>query len=246
MDFHKTIKAFLASLPIKHMNGQQKFLAVVAHCVQGDTSQEITLAKVRTQWPQSTLKSTYSRTYYDRADEAGWISPNEGGSLAVTAEGLAHLAALVEVSDAKSESSTAIGLHIFDKKQTHSFDKFIRGVFVQAQHRVQIADSYVDERIFDTVLDVIQPSIEIKLIYKAKQGTYDARAARFITQYSSFTAKHYAELHDRFILVDGKGYIIGPSLKDAAAKSPALVVALNAADSKELEKFFQVLWPRAV
>ena len=44
---------------------------------------------------------------------------------------------------------------VVNRKATHSFDKYLRKIFVAAKTEVLIADAYVDETIFDTVLDVI-------------------------------------------------------------------------------------------
>lgn len=52
-------------------------------------------------------------------------------------------------------------------------------------------------------------------------------------------------LHDRFLVIDDIGYIIGPSLKDATRNSPALVVKLGAADSRQLLRFFDGMWGQA-
>ncbi|MBI4084894.1 MAG: hypothetical protein HY432_00020 [Candidatus Liptonbacteria bacterium] len=245
MNFDKSLRAFLSELPIQKMSGHQKLLAVVAHFSGGDISEEVALANVNREWPRSTLKCAYSPKYYVKADEAGWINSSGKGYLKVTKDGIEHLSALFESKEIMETKEGEVGLRIFDKKQTHSFDKFIRGVFAQAKKRVWIADAYVDERIFDTVLDVIPATVDFDLIYNNKQGAYDARIARFRTQYPKFITKQYPDLHDRFFIIDNIGYVIGPSLKDAAMKSPALVVVLNEKDSLSLIKFFQLIKARA-
>jgi len=244
MDFSKSTKAYLTSFPLRKMSGQQKFLALAAYCASGSLDVEIEVTVIREKWPKAMFGFEYHATFYARADEAGWVKPVRTGFLSVTQDGLEHLSALTE-AEITTASRTVSGIQVFGIKQTHSFDKFLRGVFAQAKKSVFIADSYVDDTIFDNVLDVVPSSTVIKLIYNRKQGAYDARVKRFKTQYANFETKRYAALHDRFFIVDGTGYMIGPSIKDAARKSPALVVSLSASDSKKLLNFFQTIFSRS-
>jgi len=57
--------------------------------------------------------------------------------------------------------------------------------------------------------------------------------------------KRYKHLHDRFFVVDDLGYVLGPSIKDAASNSPALVVELAAGEKKLLQSFFNEIWDKA-
>lgn len=246
MDFSKNIKAFLGTFPIKNLSGHQMFLAIAAHHAKGNTSTQVNVADVRNKWPKSLLKIKYNSIFYGRAQEAGWVNPIKQGVFLVTDDGVQHLSALVDSRGLDKSSTYSGGLYIFDKKSTHSFDKFLRGVFANAKSKVLIADSWVDETIFDNVLDVIPKTLDINLIYTQKRGTFDSRVVRFKKEYSKFVVKRYNDLHDRFLVVDGIGYILGPSIKDAAVNSPALVVSLGASDSSALLiKFFGSLWLRA-
>jgi len=44
--------------------------------------------------------------------------------------------------------------------------------------------------------------------------------------------------------VDDTGYVLGPSIKDAASNSPALVVELDAKENHLLQAFFDELWKK--
>lgn len=239
MDFSKNITAFLSDLP-KTFSGPEKFLAVAIYGIKGDINQRGTIKQIKADWRKSVLKIVYNPAYYNGAQKRGWTNPVAAGVFEVTQRGLDHLIdALGTPTDAVDGDG---GLFIFDRKNTHTFDKFLRTLMSSADRQVCLADSYVDETIFDNVLDSIARGTTVRLIYGRQFNAFNARAARFKTQYSAFTVKEYKKLHDRFIIVDGKGYIIGPSIKDAADKSPALVVKLSSRDSRELIAFFESLW----
>jgi len=244
MDFSKNLRAFLNSFSLKKLSGHEIFLAIATHSVKGDSSIEITVSDIRNYWPKSLLKIAYNSIFYSRAQDAGWIDPIRLGIFVVNNDGVQHIFDLIDVDNKKAQSPKD-RLYIFEKKNTHSFDKFLRSIFAKAKSAVLIADSWVDETIFDNVIDSIPKTIGINLLYGQKRGTFDSRVVRFKKEYSKFTTKRYSDLHDRFLIVDNLGYIIGPSIKDAASNSPALVVALDKDDSSTLTKFFNFLWLKA-
>jgi len=244
MNFSKNLKAFLKALPLNGLSGHQMFLAVAAHCSSGNTSQEVRVSDVRSCWPKGLMGKSYNPVFYNRAQLEGWVDPIRQGVFRINEDGIQHLTDLSSSGQDATPSATG-QLYIFEKKSTHSFDKFLRGVFAKAKSKVLVADSWVDETIFDNVLDNIPKVIEIKLIYGQKRGTFDSRVVRFKKEYSKFLNKKYRDLHDRFLVIDDIGYILGPSIKDAASNSPALVVALSKKDSSVLTKFYQTLWSKA-
>lgn len=243
MDFAKNGKAFLLDLPLSEMTGHQKFLAVAALLSKGRTNLDVCTKDVKANWRKSVLGCDYNPSCYDRAQREGWVDavPEKKGTLRVTDAGLHNLAALapdITPSDIKKSGS----LMIVNRGATHTFDKFLRQTLAACRSQVLIADSWVDDTIFDTALDAIPPTNTVKVIYAQARGNFDTRARRFGQQYAKFAVKRYSHLHDRFIIVDDVGYILGPSIKDAASNSPALVVALAQKETSMLQDFFKGLW----
>ncbi|HYC34197.1 MAG TPA: hypothetical protein VEC13_00520 [Candidatus Paceibacterota bacterium] len=250
MDFTETMASFLSSLPLKKMSGQEKLLAVATYLCAGETNKEVAVTEVVKKWSKVVLKTKYNASAYNRATGHSWLKPidSKKGVFIVTVKGIKHIEDLSSPQTA-SAVITENSLCIFEKKSTHSFDKFLRTTLSAATTKVTIADSYVDETIFDTILDSIPKTVPMQLIYShipsANQTTFDSRQKRFATEYPKYAIKKYKDLHDRFLIVDDRAYIIGPSIKDAASNSPALVVALSTKDSSALDKFFHKLWVNA-
>lgn len=240
MNLNQNFKAFLKNLPLAKMTGHEKFLAVAAFLVGGKEGVEVRASNVESKWPRTFLRVKYNPTFYVRAQTKGWVVPTAKGSLSVSAEGLAHLTALGErdehFRDGELEKSGA--LIIVKRKGSHSFDKLLRKLLADAKGGVLIADSYVDGTIFDTVLDAVPRSTTIRLLYNHRSGNFEQRAKRFSGQYPRFASKRYKHLHDRFLVIGESGYIVGPSLKDAATNSPALMVVLAGKEKRRLQSFF--------
>jgi hypothetical protein len=245
MDYTKNLKAFLRKLPLTKMSGHQKFVAVAAIQCKGDLAVEVVAPDIRKQWRKSLLGIKYNPAFYDRAQLAGWVDPTSGkGKFQLTQAGLDNLEALVP-DLAAGDLKKSGALIIVNRKATHTFDKFLRNIFAESKNQVLIADSWVDETIFDNVLDRIPKSNVIKLIYANPRGKFDARVKRFSQEYSKFSSKKYKHLHDRFIIVDDAAYVLGPSIKDAASNSPAVIVVLAAKEKNLLQTFFSELWAKA-
>jgi len=245
MNFEQNEKAFLRRLPLKLMSGHQKFVALAAIRCKGHLKQDVATQDIQKLWRKSVLGVEYNPAYYDRAQRAGWVDPTgTKGVFSLTQPGLENLEALVPeftAGDLKKSGS----LTIFGRKATHTFDKFLRTILAAARNQVLIADSWVDGTIFDTVLDVIPKDCTFKLVYAQARDKFEERANRFSEQYTRFVRKRYKHLHDRFMVVDEAAYILGPSIKDAASNSPAIVVTLGQKEKNSLQEFFGEIWKKA-
>jgi len=191
MNFDLNLKAFLKVFPLKEMRGQQKFLTVAALKCMGSKNIEIATRDIKKQWHKSLLRIKYNSAFYDRAQQEGWVDPVQGktATFTVTQKGLDHLAALPTLQSELSagELKKSGMLIVVNRKATHTFDKYLRNVFAEAKVQVLIADSWVDEKIFDTVLDVIPKTVPIKLVYAnvhpQSKVKFEQRAKRFSTEY---------------------------------------------------------------
>lgn len=234
MHLPTNIKTFLSALPIKSMRGEDEFVAIAYFLANGESGKEVTTAAIQKAWSKSLLGKAYNSAYSTRAQ--GRVNPCGTGKVCLTDEGIAYVEGLFG-----SIPSVGTSLVVFKKKNAHSFDKLLRETLGKATSNVDIADTYVSGKLFDTLLDEIPQSVPIRFVYQNDTGGFAQRSTRFSQQYD-FTTKQSAEFHDRFLIVDGRGYIIGPSLKDAADKKPATLVALGQEDSKKLIGLFNDIW----
>lgn len=224
----------------KHkLAGHEKVTLLCASLVQGKHGVELPKPELRNKWRTGIFKTSYSSTYMARAHERGWIV-EDNGLVHVTAEGLDHINSLVPTQVITPTANQS--LLLFSAGQTHSFDKHLRQLISGAKSTIRIIDSYVDETIFDNLLDQASASVQFRLIYGKASGSFDTRVKRFGKQYPKFSFKKNPSLHDRMIIIDSIGYLLGPSLKDAADRSPANMVRLNHADSERLIQFFNSQW----
>lgn len=234
MDLPQNLTAFLKSLPIKTMSGNKIIVAIVYFLAKGNLSAEIETNTVKKSWSKTLLGKKYNDSFMHRA--LGYIHSCAKGKICLTQEGVDYINDFVQ-----SVQNENTSLKIFSNNNSHSFDKFIRNLFKKASKTVDIADGYVSGAIFDNLLDEVPKNVTIRFLFGKDTGGFTQRANRFAKEYE-FEKKQSNNFHDRFIIIDGIGYIIGPSLKDAADKKPASLVSLNKNDSVKLIKLFTCLW----
>lgn len=234
MNLPKNIQIFLTALPLKEMSGDDVFVAIAFFITGGSLDMEFTSAQVKSHWLKSVIGKAYNGGFVTRAK--GRIHSSSLGKFSLTEEGSTYVERLFG-----AVPSVGTALVVFRKKQAHLFDKRLREILKGATSRVDIADTYVSSVLFDTLLENIPDQVPIRFAYGKDVGGFLSVAARFSKQYH-FESRQTSDFHDRFIIVDDKGYLIGPSLKDAADRKPATLVTLSREDSTQLVELFKDIW----
>jgi hypothetical protein len=216
----------------------EKVLFIVAFLGRGIVGQAVSTAAIKQAWPKSLLAVVFHAKYVLESEDQGWIERIRPGQLALTDDGLVRLQEMMNTEEGLPLSDKT-ELLVFSAKKAHDFDSLLRQAFSSAKSHVLIADSYVDETIFDTLLAVIPVGIRIDLMYNHDNGnTFHQVAKRFKVQFPDFHYGHYPKLHDRYLVIDGIGFVIGPSLKDATVNAPAIIVRLDTKQSAKLTTLF--------
>lgn len=244
MNWELNLLAFLHKLPLRRMSGQEKLLAMVGHAAKGNIGKTISLAEVSGAWRKSVLSSSYSATFYARAQEKGWLDPAGHGLCSLTAIGRAHLESLLGAGvpvDTKFQKTSG-RLSIVERKGTFTAEKLLSQRFSSAKRELLVADSYVDRSTLEVVLNGTSDAVIVKVLYGNDAPEVVAAAVKWRNQFSKLEVRRQRHLHDRFFLVDSKGFVLGPSIKDAASNHPALLVELGGEESALLESFFRSLW----
>lgn len=244
MNLSSNQRAFLKSLPLRRMSGQEKLLALVVHTLNGKVEQPIKLSDVLPGWRKAALGSKYSSMFFLRAQEKDWLNPAGHGVCALTSKGLAHLQSLLGAPEAAQTKfhQSAGRLSIIERKGTFTADKLLTQRFTSAKKEILVADSYVSRDTLQVILDGTSDSVIIKVLYGNEAPEFVAAAAKWRSEFSKLEILRYKHLHDRFSIIDGKGFILGPSIKDAAMNHPALLVELAGEESNLLLNFFKGLW----
>ena len=105
-----------------------------------------------------------------------------------------------------------------------------------------IVDPYVDDSIFDLYLAYVHPNANIKLVTKNMYRKFKEVAKRFKVQKPNFEVRSADNIHDRYLIVDDRVWIMGSSLNRAGIK-PFYIIEL--VDKDRVLRWFQRLWNKA-
>ena len=239
IDFSRSVRSIYGQHFVSlDINNAEKYLLVVAAVTNGIIGDPVRAGLVQKAWLKQLFKVAYHYRHSVEAETVGWVDRTRQGYVSVTKDGIRHLESFFgDMTGRPLDDKTE--LIVFSAKQTHDFDSLLRSILFAATSRVRIADSYVDETIFDTLLASIPKSTRVELMFNHDSGTeFHERVKRFKIQYPDFHYARYPKLHDRYIVVDTIGFVVGPSLKDAPVNAPAIIVRIGSEQSLKLVQLF--------
>jgi hypothetical protein len=88
---------------------------------------------------------------------------------------------------------------------------------------VFLIDNYLNREILDLYAAVIPPGVPVRMLTSAPDATLTAVAQKYATR-GRFELRSNRDVHDRVVFVDGRCWVVGQSVKDAAKKKPTYMV----------------------
>lgn len=117
---------------------------------------------------------------------------------------------------------------VFGPGAVYDFFKALRDLVSSAENTLLIVDPYMDAEIFDSYLSASSKVKKVRLLANKHSDDLKTASEKFSTQYSINVQAHKSsQIHDRVIFVDDEQcWVLGASIKDAAAKKPTYLAPL--------------------
>lgn len=115
---------------------------------------------------------------------------------------------------------------VYEPGEEYAFYRDLSSLIVTAEQDIFIVDAYLDERVFDLYVAKVANSASVHILSN-KIGANVETVARMYARSRPLEMRSSADVHDRAIFLDQRGWVIGQSLKDAARKKPTYMVELN-------------------
>jgi hypothetical protein len=132
----------------------------------------------------------------------------------------------------------------YDSGDEFAFYVDLKGILASATRDVFVVDNYLDSEFFELYVLPIPKSVSVRIVTDAIRGSVEAVAKKFAVR-GNFELKSSKEVHDRHIFVDGRGWMIGQSVKDAAKKKPTYMVEIGVTTVAAMQSIYEGIWSRA-
>lgn len=124
-------------------------------------------------------------------------------------------------------------------KQGEQYDvyKNLKDIMKKSSNEVFIVDAYPDESLYELYINSIPHSVPVKILTKrpsqkaprSQQDIFNKFIAvgKLLSKNRSIEIKESSQVHDRYIFVDDKCWMLGASIKDAGSMRPTVLVKLD-------------------
>jgi phage regulator Rha-like protein len=105
---------------------------------------------------------------------------------------------------------------IFFEGQMFEAYTFVSNLIRSAKESIILIDNYVDDSVL-TLFSKKQKNVKV-VVYTKNSKTLELDVKKFNEQYNNLELKEFDKSHDRFLIIDGRVYHFGASLKDLGKK----------------------------
>jgi hypothetical protein len=125
-----------------------------------------------------------------------------------------------------------------------AFYKELKDTVAAATKDIFIVDNYLSTEFFELYVEPIRPGTPTRILTDQVKGNLQVVATKYATR-GAFELRSSADVHDRHVFVDGRGWLIGQSIKDAAKKKPTYMVEIGANQIPTFREIYEDIWARA-
>ena len=130
----------------------------------------------------------------------------------------------------------------YEPGDEYAFYRDLKGVLTAAQQEVFIIDNYLNTEIFELYADVIPRGVSVRMLTDQSRGNLIAVAQKYATR-GKFELRSSQDVHDRVVFVDGRCWVIGQSIKDAAKKKPTYMIEHE--NPGRMQPIYESVWNTA-
>lgn len=135
----------------------------------------------------------------------------------------------------------------FGPSAAYDFFKALRELMASVERTLFVVDPYLDAETFDGYLGSLPVGRNVRLLFAKYANDVNVASKKYHLQYGSvLEARKSDAIHDRVIFVDGtQCWVLGASIKDAAAKKPTYLAPLSIDVAGKKLKIYEGIWHAA-
>ncbi|HSB16350.1 MAG TPA: hypothetical protein VLE22_18010 [Bryobacteraceae bacterium] len=115
---------------------------------------------------------------------------------------------------------------VYEPGDEYSFYRDLSSLIQATTQDILIVDAYLDEQLFNLYVSKVPDRATVRIL-SGKIGPNVETVARMYANNRPLEMRSTANVHDRAIFLDQRGWVIGQSIKDAARKKPTYLIELT-------------------
>jgi hypothetical protein len=133
---------------------------------------------------------------------------------------------------------------LYEPGEDYAFYRDLSFLLLAASRDILIVDAYIDEKVFNLYVTKVSSSATVRIL--SNKIDYNSQTvARMYVNNRPLEMRSSADVHDRTIFIDERGWVIGQSIKDAARKKPTYLIELNEPLLTAARDVHQRIWTSA-
>lgn len=115
---------------------------------------------------------------------------------------------------------------VYEPGEEYAFYRDLSSLIVTTTQDIFIVDAYLDEQVFNLYVDKVPGRAAVRILSNKISANVET-VAKMYAKSRPLELRSSADLHDRVIFLDQRGWVVGQSIKDAARKKPTYLIELN-------------------
>jgi hypothetical protein len=133
---------------------------------------------------------------------------------------------------------------VYEPGEQYAFYRDLSSLIVTATQDIFIVDAYLDEQVFNLYVDKVPGSATVRILSN-KIGANVETVATMYAKSRPLELRSSADVHDRAVFLDQRGWVIGQSIKDAARKKPTYLIELDEPLLNAARDIYNRIWAAA-
>jgi hypothetical protein len=129
----------------------------------------------------------------------------------------------------------------YEPGDQYAFYRDLKAIIATAAEDVLIVDNYLDTEVFDVYAEAIRPSATLRVLTSRPNDSLLLVMKKYASG-RTFELRSSPDVHDRLVVADGRCWVIGQSIKDAAKKKPTYIVEV---DARRMLPIYEEIWRRS-
>ena len=134
---------------------------------------------------------------------------------------------------------------VYEPGDQYGFYRDLSSLIVTTTREIFIVDAYLDEDVFNLYVAKVPASAMVHILSN-RIGPNVETVTKMYAKRRSLELRSSADVHDRMLFIDQRGWVIGQSIKDAARKKPTYLIELEEPSLTAERDIHNRIWAAAV